>query len=99
MDTDEEASALRQAQGTIVRKFAVITGATSGIGLEFARVCAAENCDVMLIADQGVDGAAAQLRSAGAAVTTLQVDLSTYEGNEGAAAAIQQGVRRSISSR
>jgi uncharacterized protein len=99
MDTDEDASALLQAQGTLGpqgtfgRKFAVITGASSGIGLEFARVCAAENCDVMLIAEQGIDAAAAQLRSADAAVTTLQVDLSTYEGNEGAAAAIQHGGR------
>jgi short-subunit dehydrogenase len=75
------------------RKFAVITGASSGIGLEFAKVCAAENCDVMLIAEHGVDAAAAQLRSTGAAVTALQTDLATYDGNEGAAAAIQQGGR------
>ena len=75
------------------RKFAVITGASSGIGLEFAKVCAAENCDVMLIAEHGVDAAAAQLRSTGASVTALQTDLATYDGNEGAAAAIQQGGR------
>jgi uncharacterized protein len=75
------------------RRFAVITGASSGIGFEFARVCAAENCDVMLIADQGIDAAAAHLRSDGAAVTTLQTDLATYDGNEGAAAAILQGGR------
>ena len=75
------------------RKFAVITGGSSGIGFEFAKVCAAENCDVLIIADQGIDAAAAQLRSDGAAVTALQADLATYDGNEGAAAAIQQGGR------
>jgi hypothetical protein len=34
------------------RKFAVITGASSGIGYEFAKVCARENFEVLVIADQ-----------------------------------------------
>jgi short-subunit dehydrogenase len=52
------------------RKFAVITGASSGTGFEFARVCAAEDLEVLLVAEQAVEEAAEQLRAEGAAVTT-----------------------------
>jgi uncharacterized protein len=75
------------------RKFAVITGASSGIGYEFAKVCAGENFEVLVIADQGVEEATARLRADGAAVTGLQADLAAYDGNEGVVAAIQQGGR------
>ena len=75
------------------RKFAVITGGSSGIGYEFAKVCAEENFGVLLIADQGVDDAAEGLMSSGAAVSTLAADLSTYEGNESVAAAVQRDGR------
>jgi short-subunit dehydrogenase len=80
------------------RKFAVITGGSSGIGYEFAKVCADENFEVLVVAEQGVEEAAERLRAGGAAVTGLQADLATYDGNEGVAAAIQQG-GRSTSSR
>ena len=56
------------------RKFAVITGGSSGIGYEFAKVCAEENFGVLLIADQGVDDAAEGLMSSGAVVSTLEAD-------------------------
>jgi len=72
------------------RKFAVITGGSSGIGYEFAGICAAENFDVLLISERGLEEAAEKLRNRGAAVSTLQADLSTFEGNEGIAAAVQQ---------
>jgi len=75
------------------RKFAVITGGSSGIGYEFAKVCADENFEVLVVAEQGVEEAAERLRAGGAAVTGLQADLATYDGNEGVAAAIQQGGR------
>jgi uncharacterized protein len=75
------------------RKFAVITGASSGIGYEFAKVCIAENFEVLIVADHGIDEAAERLRAGGAAVTGLPADLSTFDGNEGVAAAIQQGSR------
>lgn len=71
------------------RKFAVITGGSTGIGNEFAKVCAEEDFEVLIVADYGVDEAAEQLR-AGGAVTALQADLSTFDGNEGFAAAILQ---------
>jgi uncharacterized protein len=72
------------------RKFAVITGGSSGIGYEFAKVCAEEGFEVLIVADYGTDEAAEQLRAGGAAVTPLQADLSTFEGNEGVAATILQ---------
>jgi uncharacterized protein len=72
------------------RRFAVITGGSSGIGYEFAKVCAEENFEVLIVADYGADEAAEQLRAGGAAVTALQADLSTFEGNEGVASTILQ---------
>ena len=74
-------------------RFAVITGASGGIGYEFAKVCAEENFQVLVVADHGVDEAAERLRASGTAVTALQADLSTFDGNEGVAAAIQQSSR------
>jgi short-subunit dehydrogenase len=75
------------------RRFAVITGGSSGIGYEFAKVCAEEGFEILIVADQGVDEAAERLRDTGAAITALQADLSTFDGNEGVAAAIQQSGR------
>jgi uncharacterized protein len=72
------------------RKFAVITGGSSGIGYEFAKVCAEQNLEVLIVADHGADEAAERLRAGGAAVTALQADLSTFDGNEGVAATVLQ---------
>jgi uncharacterized protein len=72
------------------RRFAVITGGSSGIGYEFAKVCAEENFEVLIVADHGVDEAADLLRANGAAVTPVRADLSTFDGNEGVAATILQ---------
>jgi uncharacterized protein len=71
-------------------KFAVITGGSSGIGYEFAKVCAEQNLEVLIVADHGADEAGDRLRTSGAAVTALQADLSTFDGNEGVAATILQ---------
>ena len=46
------------------RKFAVITGGSTGIGYEFARVCAEENFEILIVADYGADEAAERLRPA-----------------------------------
>ena len=71
------------------RPLAVITGASIGIGLEFAKLCGAEGYDLLLIAeDQGVHTAAEALGGAASGVQAVQADLSTYAGNEDAAAAI-----------
>ena len=63
------------------RQFAIVTGASSGIGLELARLCAQNGYDLLIAADQPeITQAAQELRSLGASVEALQVDLATLEG-------------------
>jgi uncharacterized protein len=63
------------------RPFAIITGASTGIGLELAKCCAQEGYDLLIAADEPeIDIAAASLRSAGADVEAIQADLATIEG-------------------
>ena len=65
------------------RPFAVITGASSGIGFELARQCVEHNFDVLICAeDQGIHEAARHLGAAGAVVEAVRADLSTFEGCE-----------------
>lgn len=60
---------------------AVLTGASSGIGLELAKLAAADGCGLILAADRDLAEAEAIVREAGAAsVETLEVDLATPEG-------------------
>jgi short-subunit dehydrogenase len=59
---------------------AVVTGASSGIGLELARQCAEHGFDLLIAADEHVETAAAQLRRTGVAVTPVEVDLATAAG-------------------
>lgn len=70
------------------RPLAVVTGASSGIGLELARCCARHGFDLIVAADQPLEPAAAQLRAEGAAVETVQADLATAEGVEKLCSAI-----------
>jgi uncharacterized protein len=63
-----------------VRQLAIVTGASSGIGLHLARCCAQKQFDLLLAADQPLDEAAAQCRELGAQVETVQADLSKTEG-------------------
>src|SRR6195952_3725964 len=63
--------------------FAVITGASSGIGLELARQFAEHRFDVLICAeDDELSGAAADLAVAGTQVQTVRSDLATVEGVE-----------------
>src|SRR4051795_6807090 len=63
------------------RQFAIVTGASTGIGLELARCCASENFDLLIAADEPeIEAAATDIRALGAAVETVQADLSTTEG-------------------
>lgn len=65
------------------RKFAVVTGASSGIGFELARQCLAHDFDVLICAeDAGIESAAKQLGAAGAVVIPFQSDLATHDGVE-----------------
>ena len=66
--------------GDTSRHFAIVTGASSGIGLELAKLAAADNHDLLIAADRPMDEAVSELRALGAAVDTLEVDLSTVEG-------------------
>jgi short-subunit dehydrogenase len=66
---------------TADRRFAIITGASTGIGLELARCCAKDGFDLLIAADEPqIQDAAASLRATGAKVDALEVDLSTTEG-------------------
>ena len=66
---------------TQLRPFAIVTGASSGIGFELAKCCTANGFDVLIAADEPqIEDAARELRASGASVEALQVDLATQEG-------------------
>jgi short-subunit dehydrogenase len=62
------------------RPLAVVTGASSGIGYQLAKLCLEHGFDLVIAADEDIEGAAQSLRSDSATIETLQVDLSTEEG-------------------
>lgn len=63
--------------------FAVVTGASSGIGRELAWQFAEHGFDVLINAeDDSLDAAAAQLQQAGANVRPARADLRTFDGVE-----------------
>jgi uncharacterized protein len=63
------------------RKFAVVTGASTGIGLELARECAKHKFDLLIAANEAeINRAANELRREGGNVETLQADLATIKG-------------------
>lgn len=60
---------------------AIVTGASSGIGLELARCCAAKGFDLVIAADEpAIQEAANTLRGSGVEVVACEVDLATTEG-------------------
>jgi short-subunit dehydrogenase len=68
---------------TTPRQLAVVTGASSGIGLELARLCAQDNYDLIIAADEPeIFDVAEGLAFNGASVTPVLCDLSTLEGVE-----------------
>ena len=63
------------------RQFAIVTGASTGIGLELAKCCAQNNFDLLIAADEPrIETVAAEIRTLGASVETIEADLSTIEG-------------------
>lgn len=64
-----------------IHPLAVITGASSGIGYELAKLAAEDGYDLVIAADEpSIVEAQAGLEQYGARVEALQVDLSTIEG-------------------
>jgi short-subunit dehydrogenase len=62
-------------------KLAVVTGASSGIGFNLAKVFAENGFDLVIGAEDGsIAEAASHLRLLGVQVTPVQVDLATYDG-------------------
>jgi short-subunit dehydrogenase len=71
------------------RPLALVTGASSGIGLELARQFAAHGYDLFVTAeDSAVDAHADELRGLGGQVSTFVADLRTGEGVESLYAAV-----------
>jgi uncharacterized protein len=65
------------------RPFAIVTGASTGIGFELARCGATNGFDLLVAADEpAIHEAANQLRASGAMVDALEVDLATAKGVE-----------------
>jgi short-subunit dehydrogenase len=64
-------------------QLAVVTGASSGIGLELAKLFATNGYDLVIVAeDEGIESAADQLRSIGPMVEPVHADLATQDGVE-----------------
>jgi len=71
-------------------KFAIVTGASSGIGRELAVIAAQDGHDLLLPADtSGLETPAELCRVSGAVVDTVEVDLATQDGVDQLYAAAQ----------
>ena len=62
------------------RKFAIVTGASTGIGLELAKLAAADGYDLVIAADTPLVDASGSLKGYGVEVRNVETDLSTFEG-------------------
>ncbi|HVN20946.1 MAG TPA: SDR family NAD(P)-dependent oxidoreductase [Dongiaceae bacterium] len=72
------------------RLFAVVTGASKGIGYELARVFAKNGYDLLVNADsEQIEEAGRELESLGVKVQAVQADLAKYEGVEKLWAAVE----------
>src|SRR3954468_24717045 len=61
--------------------FAVVTGASSGIGYELARVFAQNGYDLLVTSNsEKIDDAVSKLREIGANVESVEADLAEYDG-------------------
>jgi short-subunit dehydrogenase len=64
-----------------VAKFAIITGASTGIGFELATLAAKDGYDLLVVADEPlIDAAAADFQQFGTDVRSVEADLSTVDG-------------------
>jgi short-subunit dehydrogenase len=68
---------------TSTRPFAVVTGASSGIGYHLARIFAENGYDLLVTADEPqIEKAARDFESTGATVRSVQADLTKHEETE-----------------
>jgi uncharacterized protein len=64
-----------------MRKFAIVTGASTGIGYELALCAAREGYDLLVAADEAlIETSAAEFRQTGVDVQSVEADLATEEG-------------------
>jgi uncharacterized protein len=65
----------------MANKFAIVTGASTGIGFELATLAAKDGYDLLVVADEPlVDAAASDFKQFGTEVQSVEADLSTIEG-------------------
>jgi short-subunit dehydrogenase len=63
------------------RPLAVVTGASTGIGYELAKLCATNGFDLVVAADEpAINTAAEEFRSLGAMTEAVETDLATLDG-------------------
>ena len=62
------------------RPLALVTGASSGIGYNLARIAALKGYDLIVAADQPLDEAVMDFESLGATVQSINVELASKEG-------------------
>jgi short-subunit dehydrogenase len=64
-----------------MKPLALVTGASSGIGLELAALCATNGFDLVVAADRAeIHAAADRFRTLGASTTVVETDLATTKG-------------------
>ena len=62
------------------RKFAIVTGASTGIGLELAKLAAQDGFDLLVAADTPLVDASRELQGLGVSVSNVETDLSSLKG-------------------
>ena len=73
----------------MARPFAVITGASTGIGYELARCAAEDGHDILICADESaIENAKTELAAFDVSVEALQADLGTESGVDALVSAI-----------
>ncbi len=72
-------------------KFAIITGASTGIGFELATLAAQDGYDILVVADEAlINDAARDFKQFGTQVQAVEADLSTIEGVDKLLAAVRR---------
>ena len=61
-------------------KFAIVTGASTGIGLEIAKLAARDGYDLLVVADEPLVDASAALKDYGVEVRSVEADLASEDG-------------------